>query len=269
MQCTICGGDFQKKTSNSISILVCKNCGLGVTEQFKNVDYQNYHRDDTYLEEEAQFRNIFSKRVNLILQNKSKGNALDIGSSTGTFLSILQDKGWDVLGIEPSRKSADIANKKGINTLNKSFENVKLIKGSYDVVILNHILEHVDNPQKFIEKARELLKKDGIILIDVPNFGSLSSQIYGLDWKYLLPTEHKWHFTKKSLEHLLNKSGFRTQIIETHSGIWGYGNPFEELLTSFISFKKRFISNFTTLIPCLIISRLGLGTGLTIVAQKK
>lgn len=250
-------------------IFRCSSCGLGVTSGiFPRTQYSAYHRDTVYIREEKQFKNIFEKRVGIILRFKKTGKALEIGSSTGVFLSLLKERGWEVLGIEPSVGAVDTAQRKGIPTLNTTFEKSELKSGTFDLVVFNHVLEHMNNPIDILRKANQVLKKDGAVLIDVPNFTSLSARISGAGWRYILPKEHRWHFTPKSLTNLLEKSGFRVVHWETHSGIWGYGNPLKEIWQALIGRKKRFFTDIFTAIPDLVVSKFGLGTGLTVIAKK-
>lgn len=254
--------------NKGFDIFRCSSCGLGATVGvFPKAQYFAYHRDSVYIKEEEQFKNIFKKRVSIILRFIKTGKALEVGSSTGVFLSLLKEKGWEVQGLEPSL-AAGVAEKNGISTLNTTFEKAELKGGTFDLVIFNHVLEHMENPVDILKKANQVLKKDGAILIDVPSFASLSARISGAGWRYILPKEHRWHFTPKSLTALLGKSGFRIIHWETHSGIWGYGNPLKEIWQALTGKKKRFFTDIFTAIPALVVSRLGLGTGLIVLAKK-
>lgn len=256
--------------SDGFEIFRCPSCGLGVTVGvYLKTQYSAYHRDSVYIKEEKQFKNIFGKRVGIILKFKKTGEALEVGSSTGVFLSLLKGRGWEVLGIEPSIAAAETAQRKGIPTLDTTFEKAELKDGTFDLVIFNHVLEHMENPVEILKKANGVLKKDGIVFVDAPNFTSLSARISGAGWRYILPKEHRWHFTPKSITVLLEKSGFKIVYKETHSGIWGYGNPLLEVWQALTGRKKRFFTDILTVIPAFIVTQLKLGTGLTVIARKK
>src|SRR3989344_1375504 len=93
--CTIKMKLFFKK--NNFKIFRCLKCGLGMTADLK-IQEDDYHRDEDYIKNQKQFENIYLKRVNIINKfSKNKGKALEIGSSTGLLLKLLQKKGWDVL----------------------------------------------------------------------------------------------------------------------------------------------------------------------------
>ena len=268
--CIACGNNLRMLGSvKNRDIFICGKCGLGMTMGEDIAEqYHEYHRDSSYIKATDQFKNIFEKRVAIISKFKSKGKVLEVGASTGLFLSLMKNLDWEVLGVEPSGTSSSEARKRDIPMLNTTFELANLKTSSFDVVILNHVLEHITNPIVALKKARKLLKKEGIIFIDVPNFASLTARIQKTGWKYLLPKEHKWHFTPTSLFLILEKEGFIPVYSESYSGIWQYGKPYLELWQSFRGIKKRFVWNTLTVIPAWFLTKLKAGTGLSVVAQK-
>lgn len=265
--CLICG-----KSQKELGIILnrkiyrCTNCGFGQTEKLK-AQQGGYHRDDTYIGEELLFNNIFQKRVNKIINFKKNGRVLEIGCSTGLMLSILSKKGWEVTGIEISKEAADVAMKRGIQVYTEPFENIELSQ-KFDLIILNHTLEHLENPKKVLEKAHSLLTKNGLLYIDVPNFGGLSAFIQKGDWSLLLPNEHLWHFTEKALNILLAELKYKIIYTEKASGIWDLENPLKELLSSLVNFKRRFFNELITALPSFLISKIGIGSDLMVIAKK-
>lgn len=251
----------------SAKIYRCLSCGLGVTDQLKPQQGE-YHRDDTYIKEEALFRNIFQKRVSIISRFKSRGRVLEIGCSTGLMLSLLKKRGFTVLGVEISHRAAQIARARGIKVIIQPFERIKFSE-KFDVIIFNHTLEHLPDPASVLKKVLKILKEDGILFIDLPNFGSLSAKIYKCSWPLLLPDEHYWHFTLQSLSQLFDKTGFRISFNEQASGVWDFSHPWLELWQALTGFKKRFFINALTVVPTFFLTKLGWGTGLTVVATLK
>ena len=245
----------------------CRDCGLVKTEAESFLSYQNYHRDQEYQEFESQFRNIFLKRFHLVKKFRDSGRILDIGCSTGTLLSLFKKDGWEVWGIEPSQ-SATIAEKRGIIVKKTTFEKVDLPQNYFDVVILNHTLEHLANPLEVVRKVKSVLKKGGLILIDVPNFGGFSARILRSSWPYLAPDEHTYQFTQDSLKKILKKAGFKYLFSESRSGIFDYGNPLGEVLGSFFSFKKRFFADTIGLPGAFIATLLNQGSSLSMIGKK-
>lgn len=265
--CLICQMELVKfGRAAGHEIFKCPNCGFGQTDKLVS-QKDSYHRDDDYIKEESLFRNIFLKRIKIISSFKKTGKALEIGCSTGLMLSLLKNRGWNVSGVEISPKAAQVAGSRGLNVKSLSFEDINLDE-KFDLVIFNHTLEHLENPQKNIEKAISLLNKKGILYIDVPNFGGLSAGLAKTNWSLLLPDEHLWHFTMHSMEILLKNNGLRIIFTDKSSGIWNMEEPLLEIFRSLVHLKKRFFEEVITAVPSWIVSKLGLGSDLMVIAQK-
>lgn len=221
----------------------------------------NYHRDEDYLKNESMFKNIFQKRFNLIKSHSRSGisTVLDVGCSNGVFLDLFS--GSETWGVEPS-KIADRAERKGHMVLNTFFEQAKLPENYFDLVIMNHVLEHMDNSAVVLTKAYKLLKPNAILFVDVPNIGGLGSKILDKHWPYLLPKEHKHQFTKGSLTKLLEENGFKVLHWESRSGIFEFANPIRELG------RKRFLLDLFAIPYSLTATLLGMGDSMSFVAKK-
>lgn len=266
--CIACNSNLKFLGENQgVAIYQCPDCGLGATAG-EQEEYEAYHRDPVYITEREQFSNIFQKRVDIISRFMKKGKVLEVGSSAGNLLVLLKRRGWEVQGVEPSGSAAKEAEKRAISTLNTTFEEAEFKEGEFDLVIFNHVLEHMEDPKEVLKKVNRILRKGGRVLIDVPNFASLTARVGGAGWRYILPREHRWHFTPTSLFVLLEKAGFAPIYWEAHSGIWGYGKPLAEVVQALKGRKKRFFWDTLTALPTFVLTKLKAGTGLTVVAQK-
>lgn len=266
--CIICSSPtflFTKKREHII--YKCVNCGFGYTDKL-NKQSGGYHRDETYIIEENLFKNIFSRRVKEITKFIKTGKVLEIGCSTGLMLSLFKIKGFDVRGVELSRKAAEKAIEKGIDVKIAFFEKINFSE-KFDLVVLNHTLEHMENPVDVLKKVKSILKPKGYVMIDLPNFDSPVAKILKSRWPHLLPDEHLWHFTPKVFTLLFKKMEIKILTIKKASGVWDFENPYKEIAQSFTGFKKRFISNVLTLIPSLVITKLNKGSDLLVIARKK
>jgi len=268
-KCIFCGKNKKVKLfcQEKWCLYKCLGCGLVSTKRSEEPDYRKYHRDEEYNKSEKQFKNIFEKRYQIINKFFKKGKILEIGCSEGLLLDCFDGRKWERWGVEPSLSAKNAAERK-IKVLNKFFEKAVLPNNYFNVVVMNHTLEHIDNPVKVIELIYKHLKKGGIIFIDVPNFGSISSKILRKRWRLLAPDEHNHHFTKETLQKILEKSGFKVIYTETRSGIFDYQHPFLELWYALIGFKKRFISDVFSIPLALIEKLFNQGTALTMVARK-
>jgi len=268
MKCKLCqntkfGLLFRK---NGFEIKRCSQCNLVRTFGDVKKIYDEYHRDDDYKKYEQMFRNIFQKRYNLVSKFIKKGKVLEIGSATGTMLSIFKENEWEVLGIEPSQ-SSKVARKRGIKTKSTTFEKAKLPNNYYDVVIINHTLEHVNDPLGTLIKVRGVLAKGGIVYIDVPNFASLASRLAGNNWKYLLPEEHVHQFEPETLVKLVEKAGFNVFWQKTWSGIFDVANPLEHTWYRLINFQPLLIKELIEIPGNVISTLLKKGTSLAVIGK--
>lgn len=267
MNCLVCNSDTKDFIkSKSFEIVKCTNCGLGIT---KNLEAHkgDYHRDDQYIAEEKLFKNIFQKRVDIIFNIKKSGEVLEIGCSTGQMLSLLGEKGFVVTGVELSKKSAQQAIGRGMDVLIGDFDLLRFNK-KYDVIIFNHTLEHLSDPLVAVKKAASLLNKNGLLFIDLPNFGGFSAGILKSSWPLLLPQEHLWQFTEKSIDILLEKNNLKKIYVEKASGIWDYYNPCLGPMNSLLKLKKRFFMEILTAIPSWVVTKLNMGSDLMVIAKK-
>ncbi len=230
------------------------------------IDYTNYHIDREYQDNKKLFINIFKKRYRIIARFiKNPKTVLDIGCSNGVFLDLF-DKA-ETWGVEPSENAKNI-NAKKHNIINTYFEKVKLPEKYFDLVIMNHTLEHTKNADLVLLKIYRILKKDGILFIDVPNAGGLGAKILKDRWPYRLPKEHNYQFTKETVTEKLIDSGFKVLHWESRTGLFELSNPLLDLWQSLVGLKKRFIVNVLASPYHLVSTLLNMGDSMSIIAKK-
>ena len=228
-------------------ILKCQNCTNYFVKDKEKIDLKKYY-NKTYWNifrninkeknisgktDNAYFLKKFPKLIQIIVESTGirkilaysqygylkeflKGkNLLEIGSGEGHILELFERKKFDVLGIEPSEKNVKMINDKLKNGICKQgfaedeFEFTK----QFDVIIMSHVLEHVIDCRKVIENLKKKLSNDGILFLEVPNCGSKKYLIESIETQ-----PHIHHFTKKSLEKLLNILGFEIIKVDTLFG---------------------------------------------------
>ena len=134
-----------------------------------------------------------------------KGKLLDIGAGTGEFLLQAKKQGWKVKGIEPDENARLLAKKKGIKLVSDS-ANFKAEK--FDVITMWHVFEHVYDLKNQIIELEQLLKKNGLLIIAVPNYKSYDASYYKQFWAAFDVPRHLWHFSHKSFKQLLSGTTF-------------------------------------------------------------
>lgn len=234
-----------------------------------DIDYTSYHRDGDYKKFEPMFRNIFMKRYSTMIRTTvlQKGKVLDIGCSNGTFLDLFKEKGWQTFGVEPSASGSE-AEKKSHKISRVYFEKSAFSENYFDLVIMNHTLEHVENADVVLKKINKILKKGGVLYVDVPNAGGLGAKILGNVWPLRLPKEHNYQFTRNLLSGKIKDAGFKIILFESRSGLFEFANPILELWQSLITFKKRFFVNLLLFPYSFFATILNMGDSMSIVARK-
>lgn len=178
----------------------------------------DYYKSEDYISHTDTKRNLLEfvyhaarqmalkRKLKLInsFQSESK-NLLDIGCGTGDFLATASNSGWEITGIEPDEKARIIANSKTNNAVFKTEELEKLRPNSFDVITLWHVLEHLPNLEKQMLQLKTLLKRNGTLVIAVPNYKSYDAQYYKNFWAAYDVPRHLWHFSRTSISELFRK----------------------------------------------------------------
>ena len=145
---------------------------------------------------------------------------LDIGSGPGYFLEAGRERGWQVLGFEPSSVAADYTSARGLAVVNDFFSAAKAKDhGAFDAISLSMVLEHVRDPIGLIEEARSLLVPGGLLLLISPNdFNPLQMTLWkqlGFQPWWVNPKHHLNYFDTVSAGGFLKARRFEIMHLET------------------------------------------------------
>jgi SAM-dependent methyltransferase len=161
-------------------------------------------------------RTIARERVGFVRRRRVSGKLLDVGCGTGGFLMEMARTGYDVHGLEPYQ---GVVEHLPIELRGKvrcaPFESVDYSAGSFDLITLFHVLEHLPAPVETLRRLRGCLKPGGLLVLEVPNFASRESSWLGTHWYNLDVPYHFWHFTPASLRTLVETAGL--QLVETET----------------------------------------------------
>lgn len=144
----------------------------------------------------------------------------DIGCGTGWATSLWQKRGFDVTGLEPSPVRSKVARETyRLNVSSEHLENF-VIKDLFDVIVLRHLLEHIEEPAKMLTKIKSFLKPGRLLVIVIPNINCIGRYLFRDNWEWILP----WHlhfYTPKTLSRLLEKVGYeKCRIYQMPSPLW-------------------------------------------------
>ncbi len=187
--------------------------------------YSTYIRDESHIAEEL--RKAHTYCLSLVEKCKpEKGKLLDIGSGNGFLINIARDRGWEPIGHEIDCNSAkEVEKKVNIKMLCGEFSDLN-IEEKFDAITMLHVLEHLKQPEKHIQKVSLVMNKGGILFIALPNIHSRSALFKLFLEKIKLKrkniaayydTEHHlFYFSPYSIRNFLEKNGF--EIVRIYSG---------------------------------------------------
>ena len=198
----------------------CHNCQLSVSVDPKKM-FSNYlYTSSTSKVFRNHFVNSAKKYTKELKLNKKKTYIIDIGSNDGVALKPFLDLGFkNVLGIEPAKNLAKLANKNKIKTFNGFLEikNLKKIKKNADLILASNVFAHSDKLKEMAKCMFSLLGKKGTIIIEVQY---LMNTLNDLTFDNI----YHEHYNYWSLTSLLNffkqfqGKIYRAEKIDTHGG---------------------------------------------------
>lgn len=259
-----------EQSNNIYSLLQCNECGLvyldrtnlnGERDFIKDAKLDCEKKDKEKVEYwsfpnlfekyESVFLKFFDERLKRIKANKKNiETMLDIGSGYGFWMNYCETRGILTEGFDVSDEVVDYAkNKLRLNVF--KMDAMKFEAGKkYDLIMMFDILEHMEDPNRFLSKYSKFLNEDGLLYIQVPNIiGFHIPREHG----YGLP-EHLWQFNFETLSKLLKNNGYN---IEGHwtgpMGVIGVYEQGKNILWNELKWK--------------ISSKLHLGTRLQVIAK--
>lgn len=219
-------------------ILGCRECGGWFTEgsSFASLDeyYAAAYPDNYYQAvmggesygagSNPHIREVILRNV----QDPSRTEVLDIGSSDGSFMNHLRQKGFRVRGVEIGKVACQTCREKyGIEVFNGSVEDYQ--PGiRFDAITMVGTVEHLMNPTRTLMAVRRLLKDDGILVFDFPNIDSLAFRLARSRWWALELPRHTLHLEPKAADRLLRQAGLTLKQSIFRRQTWfhmGFVNP--------------------------------------------
>ena len=214
-------------SKEQFEIKECESCGFNYTDPrpkaeelgryYESVDYVS-HSDTSkglvnFLYQKVK-KHTLRKKVGLINSLSKKGYILDIGSGTGDFLNACKTNGWKTMGVEPSKNARDLSIKKHQLVIKEESEIETIEEKSFEIISLWHVLEHVPDLNNRIKEIDKLLKKDGRVIIAVPNRMSYDAERYQKNWAGYDVPRHLYHFSPNDIKKLFGNYGFQIEQVK-------------------------------------------------------
>lgn len=136
---------------------------------------------------------------------------LDVGSGLCVFLHKMKTAGWNCTAVDPDIRNINHAREVvGVKGIHGNFNDI-IYNNRFDVVTFNKVLEHIENPVRFLTKARECIKPGGFLYVEVPD-GEVAVS-YGYD-REEFTIDHVHVYSAASLAINIEKSGFQLICME-------------------------------------------------------
>ncbi len=226
-----------------IPILRCRSCGHVISTYVNDQHYDQYFAHEVQDQERFWWDEAHGKMYadfgDLFLRNRS-GRLLDVGAGLGYFVRfVMSHAGWDAVGYEISPPAVEYAHSelglKG-HMFPGAVEHSGFAAGSFDVVTMWDVIEHIPNPDIILQYLIHVLKPGGILFLATPNASAqvfkarIKARLLGMreGVHYLEARDHVNLYTQSSLRMVLLRSGFdRVRFMHIHpiQSVSGSRNP--------------------------------------------
>jgi len=230
--CPLCGASGQIPYANctdfmvskeSYTLLRCPSCGVVYTldppseTELRRYDKLNlklklgdapkslteklyYHVRSRMLHRKARIIETYAYRTS--------GSLLNYGAKTGFFSHRMERRGWKVTSLERYHEERLFSLEMFHHRMIDMSDLDNLHAGTFDVITMWHVFEHMHHPHELLDRFYELLRPGGVLVMACPNICSTDAMYYGPYWAAYDVPRHLWHFNPVSLAQLLHRHGF-------------------------------------------------------------
>ena len=199
--------------NSEIRVIDCNDCSLAFLSNFDHISESHYENsgmwDKSVIDVNEWIKNTEKddlRRASFLKDLVEDKSVLDIGTGNGNFLTEIGKFANEVVGIEPEKRLAGSFEERNLKIIG-SLEDVKT---KFDVVTMFHVLEHVTDPIDFLESAKNTLKQNGTLIIEVPNLNDALLKIYDSHAfsNFTFWDNHLYTYNSKTLRTIIERSGF-------------------------------------------------------------
>ena len=234
--CALCGAgsvstlargvrDYEYGAPGCYQWLRCNECGLVRLAPFPSdetltlaypSDYHGYHEPKSRLVAWHVNRRRQARARSLARLLPRDGTILDVGCGSGSLLEEVGKHGsFNLLGVEYQPEAARLARRRGINVWTGELEAADIPEQTVDLIVMEHVLEHVSDPFATLHRVHTFLKPAGLLLGETPNLRCPDMKLFGRYWGGGHAPRHLHLFTPGALTRVLVTTGFR-DIDVTH-----------------------------------------------------
>ena len=177
-----------------------------INKYYNTTDYLSHSSNKTLI---SFFFDFFSKimvkkKTSFMLGLGGVSTYLDYGCGVGKLIRSMNKKGVASYGYDTSSLAISACNNKSLS----ASSNIDDLPGQYDLISFWHSLEHVSDYTKALRKTKQMLSKNGTVVVALPNYDSFDAKFYSKFWAAYDTPRHRVHFTKKGFIKAANQLGF-------------------------------------------------------------
>lgn len=212
------------RDSETIGVLVCKDCSHVFLDSFDHVNDQYFVNDEFLLSKKfvqgvegrlRHFEHENQERLNRIGPLVTNKRVLEFGCGAGALMEKIRPLCETVEGIERTNSFRQRLQERGFLV----FEEIAEAHGPFDVILMFHVLEHLGEPVKAIEDCVERLAPGGLLYIEVPNINDALLRLYDIEayHRFHFFKDHLHYFSRASLMETIRQAGAREVTVSGHS----------------------------------------------------
>jgi len=163
------------------------------------------------------FRALSSRVMKGIREPHGANRLLDVGCGSGNLLERYQALGWSVRGIETSVRACTVCHERGLEVHQGTVFDAPFGRRQFDLILLNHVIEHVLDPIDVLKRVAEFLAPEGKLIVTTPNINGIGFSMYGSCWYQLDAPRHIVLFNPHTMQLLGQKAGLTMYKVVTRS----------------------------------------------------
>jgi SAM-dependent methyltransferase len=220
--CPACGrvGERPLGVVNALPVGLCRGCRTVFVSSIPAVDDAQYY-DAYYHEGNLEVPPFIHDRLEELAVSLERyrltGRWLDVGFGAGALMRAAATRGWRVTGTEVSHGAVDAARAQEFDVMHGELGELRLGAGSFDVVSMVEVLEHVPDPAALLSDAARLLRPGGALYLTTPHSRGVSALLLGKRWSAMSPPEHLQLFSVAGLRVALARASLDERSIRTHA----------------------------------------------------
>lgn len=229
---------------NGGTYVKCNNCSMVFLDPvFKDNELIKYYENNNtaqavaHEEEDSFYRQIYGLGLASIGKYCTNGSILDIGCSSGLFLDLSRDAGYQTHGIEINKTELQIARSKGHRVWGEPTNNISFTS-QFNVISLWDVFEHIKDGVGFLCHLKSILNTNGIVFMQIPSSDSLAARILREDCNMFDGIEHVNLYNVATISQIASASGF--SIVSMSSVIDELGP-----ISNYLSYEDPYKGSFS------------------------